>query len=167
MRILVTTASRHGATAEIGDAIAGKLREHDLEVEVREPGEVTSLEGHDAVILGSAVYAGRWMDTARRFSERHHAALRRLPVWLFSSGPIGDPPQPEEEPADGHRLLGELGAREHRVFGGRVNDADLGWVEKTITKMVTAPEGDFRDFDAIRVWASEIADQLVPAKTSR
>jgi menaquinone-dependent protoporphyrinogen oxidase len=167
MKILVTTASKHGATAEIGDAIAGKLREHDLEVEVREPGDITSLDGYDAVILGSAIYAGRWMDSARRFSERHHATLRRLPVWLFSSGPIGDPPQPEEEPADGRRLLGELGAREHRVFAGRVNPADLGWVERTITKMVKAPDGDFRDFDAVRIWAAEIADQLVTAAPVR
>lgn len=167
MKILVTTASKHGATAEIGDAIAGKLREHDLEVEVHEPGDVTSLEGYDAVILGSAIYAGRWMDTARRFSERHHHALRQLPVWLFSSGPIGDPPEPAEEPADGHRLLGELEAREHRTFAGRVNSSDLGWVERTITKMVKASDGDFRDFDAIRTWAADVADQLAAATAPR
>lgn len=167
MKILVTTASKHGATAEIGDAIAGKLREHEFEVEVHEPGDVASLDGYDAVILGSAVYAGRWMDSARRFSERHHAALRRLPVWLFSSGPIGDPPQPEEEPADGRRLRAELEAREHRVFAGRVNNADLGWVERTITKMVKAPDGDFRDFDTIRTWAAGIAGQLAPATAAR
>lgn len=167
MKILVTTASKHGATAEIGDAIAGKLRERDFEVDVHEPGVIASLDGYDAVILGSAVYAGRWMDSARRFSEHHHAALRRLPVWLFSSGPIGDPLEPKEEPADGHRLLGELEAREHRVFPGRVNSSDLGWVERTITKMVKAPDGDFRDFDAIRIWASGIADELVPATAAR
>lgn len=163
MKILVTTASKHGATAEIGDAIAGKLREHDLHVEVHEPADVTSLDGYDAVILGSAVYAGRWMHGARRFSERHHQALQRLPVWLFSSGPIGTPLEPTQEPPDGHRLLGELVAREHRVFAGRVNASDLGWVERTITKMVKASDGDFRDFDAIRSWAAEIAEQLAPA----
>jgi menaquinone-dependent protoporphyrinogen oxidase len=167
MKILVTTASKHGATTEIGEAIAGKLREHDLQVQVAEPADVTTIEGYDAVVLGSAVYAGRWMDSARRFSERHHAALRRLPVWLFSSGPIGDPPQPEEEPADGRRLSEELGARAHRVFPGRVNNADLGWVERTITKMVKAPDGDFRDFDAVRIWAAEIADQLAATAAAR
>ena len=167
MKTLVTTASKHGATAEIGDAIAGKLREHDLQVEVHEPGDVASLDGYDAVILGSAVYAGRWMDSARRFSERHHQALRLLPVWLFSSGPIGDPLEPAQDPADGHRLLGELQAHEHRVFAGRVNSSDLGWVERTITKMVKAPDGDFRDFDAIRSWAAEIAEQLAPATAAR
>lgn len=167
MKILVTTASKHGSTAEIGDAIAGKLREHDLEVEVVEPGDVPSLDGYDAVVLGSAVYAGRWMDTARRFSERHHAALHGVPVWLFSSGPIGDPLEPAEEPADGKRLLAALGAREHRTFPGRVNSAELGWVEKTITKMVKAADGDFRDFDAIRVWAADIAEQLAPATAAR
>jgi menaquinone-dependent protoporphyrinogen oxidase len=167
MKILVTTASKHGATAEIGEAIAGKLREHDLEVDTRDPGAITSLAGYDAVVLGSAVYAGRWMDAARRFSERHHAELRLRPLWLFSSGPIGDPPQPVEEPADGRRLVGELRAREHRVFPGRVNNADLGWVERTITKMVKAPDGDFRDFDAVRIWAAEIADQLVATAAAR
>lgn len=167
MDILVATASKHGATAEIGEAIADKLREHDLKVEAHEPGDVTSLDGYGAVILGSAIYAGRWMDSARRFSEHHHAALRRLPVFLFSSGPIGNPPQPEEEPADGRRLLKDLGAREHRVFAGRVNNADLGWVERTITKMVNAPDGDFRDFAAVRVWAAEIANRLASAAATR
>jgi menaquinone-dependent protoporphyrinogen oxidase len=167
MKILVTTASKHGATAEIGDAIAGKLREHDLEVEVHEPGDVTSLDGYDAVILGSAIYAGRWLDTARRFSERHHAALRGLPVWLFSSGPIGDPLEPAEESIDGHRLLGELEAREHRTFPGRVHSSELGWVERTITKMVKSPDGDFRDFDAIRIWASEIGDEVATPSATR
>ena len=161
MKVLVTTASKHGATAEIGDAIAGKLREHDLEVDVKAPGDVASLDGYDAVILGSAIYVGRWMDTARHFSERHHEALRRRPVWLFSSGPIGVPLEPAEEPADGHRLRAALGARDHRVFPGRVSSSELGWVERTITKMVNAPDGDYRDFDAIRTWAAEIAEHLL------
>lgn len=160
MNILVTAASKHGATAEIAAAIADTLRESGLEVSIQEPGDVASLEDHDAVVLGSGVYAGRWLEPARRFSERHHAALRARPVWLFSSGPIGEPLAPAEEPADGLRLLTELHARQHRTFPGRVNTDDLGWVERTITRMVKAPDGDFRDWDAIRTWAGAIANEL-------
>ncbi len=160
MHILVTTASKHGATAEIAAAVADTLRESGLEVDVREPDEVTSLTTYDAVVLGSAVYAGRWLESARRFTERHHSALQSLPVWLFSSGPIGDPLAPTQEPADGVRLRAELDAREHRTFAGRINPSDLGWVERTITRMVKAPDGDFRDWEAIKAWAGEISRQL-------
>lgn len=121
---------------------------------------MASLDGYDAVVLGSAVYTGRWLEASRRFSERHHAALRARPTWLFSSGPIGQPLAPTEEPVDGLRLLAELGARDHRTFAGRINASDLNWVERTVTRMVKAPDGDFRDWDAIRDWGASIAKEL-------
>lgn len=160
MHILVTAASKHGATAEIAEAIVATLRGARLTVDLREPNEVASLDGYDAVVLGSAVYAGRWLEASRRFSERHHAALRARPTWLFSSGPIGQPLAPTEEPVDGLRLLAELGARDHCTFAGRINASDLNWVERTVTRMVKAPDGDFRDWDAIRDWGASIAKEL-------
>ena len=111
MKILVSVASRHGATGEIGEVIAGVLRDAGLAVQTRPPSDVTSLDDFDAVVLGSAVYAGRWMEEARRFAQRHHEQLRGRPVWLFSSGPIGVPLAPAEESADALQLVGELTAR--------------------------------------------------------
>jgi hypothetical protein len=35
------------------------------------------------------------MAEARRFAGRHTGALASHPTWLFSSGPIGEPPKPE------------------------------------------------------------------------
>jgi menaquinone-dependent protoporphyrinogen oxidase len=160
MKVLLTVASRHGATEEIGETIAGVLRDAGLAVQTPPPDAIASLDDFDAVILGSAVYAGRWIDGARRFSERHHAELRNKPVWLFSSGPIGEPLAPLEESADGVRLARDLDARDHRTFAGRIDPDALGWVERTITRMVKAPDGDFRDWEAIRAWADEIAGSL-------
>ncbi len=162
-RILVTVSSRPGATAEIADAIAAALVEAGHEAECQKPEDVRSLDGYDAVVIGSAIYVGRWLEPARRFTERYDAQLRARSVWLFSSGPIGEPLQPAEEPADGVRLLRQLGAVEHRVLAGRLNPDDLGWVERSITGMVKAPSGDFRDWDAITVWAREIAAALQEA----
>ena len=160
MKILVTVASKHGATEEIGETIAGVLRDAGLAVQTRPPDDVVALDDFDAVILGSAVYAGRWVESARRFSERHHAELRIKPVWLFSSGPIGEPLAPLEESADGVRLARDLDARDHTTFAGRIDPDALGWVERTITRMVKAPDGDFRDWEAIRAWGDEIASSL-------
>jgi menaquinone-dependent protoporphyrinogen oxidase len=160
MDVLVSAASKHGATREIAEAIAETLRTTGLRVDLVDPDEVESVEPYDAVVLGSGIYAGRWLEPARRLTERQHAELKARPVWLFSSGPIGEPLAPSEEPQDGARLVRELGAREHRVFAGRLNPDDLGWVERTITGMLKAPEGDFRDWDDIRGWAAEIAAAL-------
>jgi menaquinone-dependent protoporphyrinogen oxidase len=162
MKILVSAASRHGATAEIAEAIAATIRESGLEVDALPPEEVTDVDGYEAAILGSGIYAGRWLEPARRLVERHHAAFVAREVWLFSSGPIGEPLQPTDEPHDGAQLARQLSAREHRVFAGKLNRGDLGWVERTITGMLKAPDGDFRDWDEIRAWAREIVATLQP-----
>lgn len=71
MRVLVSVASKHGATAEIADAIAEELGAADLEAVRCEPGEVSSLDRMDAAVIGSAVYAGRWLEPARRLVEMY------------------------------------------------------------------------------------------------
>ena len=118
MKVLVSAASRHGATADIAKAIGETLEAAGLEVAVLPPDTVTSLAGFDAVILGSGVYVGHWMEPAKGLVERFGAELSSRPVWLFSSGPVGDPPKPEEDPADLPELMTATGARGHRLFPG-------------------------------------------------
>jgi menaquinone-dependent protoporphyrinogen oxidase len=94
MRVLVTAATKYGATAEIAAAIAEVLDEHGLEATMLSPEEVKGVDGYDAVVIGSAVYAGHWLKPARELVERHATTtLAGRPVWLFSSGPVGDPPK--------------------------------------------------------------------------
>jgi menaquinone-dependent protoporphyrinogen oxidase len=57
-RVLVTAASRHGATAQIAGAIAERLTAAGHDVNLREPESVHDLDNIDAVVLGSAVYMG-------------------------------------------------------------------------------------------------------------
>ena len=99
-RVLVSAASKHGATAEIAAEIARELRAAGVETELLAPEAVQTLDGVDACVLGSGVYAGHWLEPAKALVERHGEALRTRPVWLFSSGPVGEPPKPAEEPVD-------------------------------------------------------------------
>jgi menaquinone-dependent protoporphyrinogen oxidase len=97
MKVLVTAASKHGATAEIGATIGEVLGgEQGLDATVVPPEEVAAVDGYDAVVLGSAVYAGHWMAAAKELVDRAGSALAGKPVWLFSSGPGGVLPGPEE-----------------------------------------------------------------------
>ncbi len=58
------------------------------------------------------------------------------------------------------RLLGLVGGREHRVFAGKADKADLGFIERRILSMVKNPYGDHRDWVAIQDWATSIARDL-------
>lgn len=61
MKVLVTVATRHGSTAEIADVIVRVLHLRGLDADEVHPGSVHDISGYDAVVLGSAVYAGRWL----------------------------------------------------------------------------------------------------------
>jgi menaquinone-dependent protoporphyrinogen oxidase len=168
-RILVVVASRHGATAEIADALARSLAESPagraagLTAVAVPAAQLPNPGPFDGVLLGSAVYAGRWLDPAREYAAHYAALLRARPVWLFSSGPIGEPPFPPDEPHDAAPLAAITGAREHRVFPGRLDKSRLGFGERAMVTAMRAPLGDFRDWDEIAAWAARIAAAVVGA----
>lgn len=161
MKVLVATASKHGATTEIGTAIADTLRGRGLDVTLAQADEIGSVEGFDAVVLGSGVYAGQWIKAAKSLVDQNVQTLANLPVWLFSSGPIGDPPQPEEDTVEVDHILEAIQPRGHQVFAGKLIKSDLGFAERAIVAAVRSPEGDFRDWEEIKQWAGSIAGALV------
>jgi menaquinone-dependent protoporphyrinogen oxidase len=160
MKVLVSAASRHGSTAEIARAIGYTLSSAGLEVDIRRPEEVTTMAPYVGVVLGSGVYAGRWLEPMKKLIERESAALAVKPVWLFSSGPLGDPPKPTDEPTDGVQLRESLHAIDHAVFPGRLDRNELGFTEKAIVSLVHAADGDFRSWQPIASWATTIAEAL-------
>jgi menaquinone-dependent protoporphyrinogen oxidase len=159
MRVLVAVASKHGATFDIAEVISDALRLRGLE-SVTMSVEDATLDGFDAAVIGSAIYAGHWRKTGMDFVHHHEQRLQAMPVWLFSSGPIGDPPKPEGDPADVADLVAASGAREHRVFAGMLDKRQLGFAERAVVATLRSPIGDFRDFGQVRVWADDIAESL-------
>ncbi len=159
--IWVVYASKHGATEGIARHIAERLRASGREVELRPADGADDLGSPEAVVLGSAVYAGSWMKEAVAFAERHGGTLTGVPVWLFSSGPLGEEVDDEEpQPRQLADLEAALSPRGHRVFFGALDRSKLGFAERMIVKAVKAPDGDYRDWDAIATWADEIDAEL-------
>lgn len=160
MKVLVTAASRHGATTEVAASIGAVLQAAGLDVHVLTPSEVRCMDGFDVAVIGSAIYVGRWLEPARELVEREKVALCRIHVWLFSSGPVGDPPRPVEESLDAAPLTALVGARDHCTFAGQLVQDRLGFGERALMAAVRAPEGDFRPWPEIEAWAREIAATL-------
>ena len=160
MNVLVTAASRHGSTTEMACAIAAVIERSGHQVSVITPLQVSSLDRYDAVVVGSAVYMGRWHEDAKDFVDRFETALRERDVWLFASGPVGDPPKPEAESPDGIAIRKRTNAHALRSFNGAIDHDQLSLGEKLVVAAVRAPEGDFRDWPEIEGWAREIARWL-------
>jgi menaquinone-dependent protoporphyrinogen oxidase len=166
VRVLVTYATKNGSTEQIADMIADELMAHGLDVSCASVRDTDS-GGFDAVVLGSAVYAGRWLRPARRFLKDEADHLRGIPFWIFSSGPFGEQathPTAEDlrwqEPANVMARAEELGVREHVVFGGRLPEEPHGFIENAMVRNTPPESRDARDWEQIRAWASSIAAAL-------
>lgn len=162
-RVLVAYASKRGSTSEIAQAVADELGRAGLEADCRDAGQVDDLDGVDAVVLGSAVYMRRWRGDARRFLRRHRRRLAELPLWVFSSGPTGDPARDDArwtEPRHTIKKIERLGAREHVVFGGRMPLDPGNAMERAMIEGTPTEWRDRRDWDAIRAWAAGVASAL-------
>ncbi|RPK80131.1 flavodoxin domain-containing protein [Streptomyces sp. ADI98-10] len=159
-RVLIAYGSKHGATQEIAEEIGEALRSDGIDAEVMSADRVDDVSDYDAVILGGAVYAGRWHVDARRCARRHAGQLRQRPVWLFSSGPVDDSAERRDiAPVRGvARWMQRLGAREHITFGGALTAETPGRIARSLVRQ--GKGGDFRNPERIRRWADHIATEL-------
>ncbi len=151
MRVLVAYATKHGSTAGIAQAIGDELGKMGLTTDVREVREVRDLAPYGAVILGSAIYMGKWRRDALRFGRRHESELQRHPVWLFGSGPRDKSAEEGEIPPvpAAAKLAAAIHARAHVTFGGN-------WPYDAKHDRY----GDFRNWDRIQGWARSIGEEL-------
>ena len=161
MNVLVAVASKHGGTTGIAQAIADELRGMGFDADLRDIDAGPDPARYDAVVIGSAVYIGRWLDEAREFVAVNTGSLRERPVWLFSSGPLGaEDPKPAGDPAGLAETMAATNARGHAIFSGRLEPTGLNFGERLVAKAVHAPSGDFRAWPEIRTWAREIGEAL-------
>lgn len=160
MRVLVSAGSKYGATGEIAEVIGLTLERSGLDADVVPPDQVKRVDTYDAFVLGSAVYAGHWLQASRTLVKAYAGELADKPVWLFSSGPLGHPPKPEGDPADIADITDEIAIRRHMVFAGRLDKSRLSFMERAMVMALHAPEGDHRNWSEIRRFAKEIAAEL-------
>ena len=167
-QILVTYATKYGATAENAEKIGQVLRQAGLPTDVLPTDRVSDLHFYKAIVLGSAVYIGKWHKKAATFLKTNEKVLSERPVWLFSSGPTGegDPVALTQDwrfPKALQPIADRIRPRDIAVFHGALNMKKMNLIEKWMIKNVKAPLGDFRDWDAITSWAAAIADVLKEA----
>jgi len=155
-KILVVHASRKGSTEEIARAVAKELEAAGAAVEVAEMKMASVPEDVQAVVIGAPVYAGHIVPAVAAFVAKNRTRLEKIPVAAFAVGIA--PVEPKTGPVE--RFLEELRKAllpiqpvAVTMFAGKLDPARMSFVERTMTKMLKVPTGDFRDWEAIRAWA--------------
>ena len=167
-KTLVAYGTKYGATAEIAEKIGDVLRHSGLTVDVMPVSRVGDLAPYGSVVLGSALYIGKWRKDAAQFLRDNAGALAQKPVWIFSSGPTedGDPVEllkGERVPKTLQEVVDSIQPQDTAVFGGYNNAEKMSGLDKWMIKKVGHSMGDFRNWDAITAWASSVAGQIRPA----
>ena len=188
-RALIVHASRHGGSKGIAERIDEAMRDAGVETVVAPARDLPDPHAFDGCVVGAGVYMGSWVEDGIRYLDRYAPTLARMPVWLFSSGPLPgssktpaeadlDPIEvalgPSQGPGSGGRrkleaVADRIRPKDHRVFHGMFDpdSPPANLAERFVRLMPMAksvlPVGDFRDWDLIDAWAAEIAGTLSEA----
>ena len=153
--IVVAHASKRGSTAEVARAVAKRLRERGLHVDLRAAADVDDVEPYDGAVLGGSLYFGRWHGDALAFLRRHRGELSERPLAVFALGPLAaeakDVAESREQVERALAKAPEVEPVAVAVFGGVIDPAKLRF---PFNRM---PASDARDWAAIVAWADEIA----------
>jgi menaquinone-dependent protoporphyrinogen oxidase len=157
--ILVSYATRYGATQEVAETITAELREAGFEVELQPMSEIKRLDNYSAVVLGAAIYNGRWHPGAHQFLSQQQEALSQRPVAIFALGPLSTS---DAAMLRSRRQLDKelekypwLKPATLEMFVGKIDPAKLSFFDRLVTSA-----SDHMDWEAVRAWANALPTQL-------
>jgi menaquinone-dependent protoporphyrinogen oxidase len=160
-KILVAYASVSGSTREVAQAIAEVLAGDGVSVEVQPVNTIMSVADYGAIVLGSSIRVGKWLPEAIDFLEDYQESMAHIPVAYFTTclTMVNDT-------KDNRRtVLAYMEPVRHQspeiepvglgLFAGSLDP------QRQLFMQVEGPQGDYRDWEAIRAWAAEIRPKLL------
>lgn len=163
-RVMVVYGTKSGCTKGIAERMGEVLLAKGIDVDVAGAEGAASPVGYDAVIVGSGVRAGTWHSAAREWVKFNADALTSVPVAMFTCGltTANDPSKESEVRAFTDALLEETGVVpvSRAVFAGWNEPSSFSFVERSVMKLMKAPQGDFRDMDAVAAWTESVLPDL-------
>jgi len=159
-RVLIAYATKYGTTKEIAKEIQDVLAEKSIESDLINVMETGKIETYAAVILGSPVYMGKMLVEARDFCTHYQPYLKDTWLAIFVNGISCCSPGS----AVTSSLMAAIDEMAEYVrpamktaFAGAFSPTKLTDADAQIAGLVRPPVGDFRDHEAIRIWAQDVA----------
>lgn len=166
-QILVAYASGTGSTGEVAKAIGEVLHDGGATVDIRPANDVEGIDDYNAAVLGSSIRAGRWLPDAVDFLLDFRTALATVPVALFTTC-LTMVNNTEESRRTVLAYMEPVLARIPAVKPVGIG-LFAGSLDPTFAQLAppsTGPYGDYRDWDAIRAWATAIRPALLSGEAT-
>ena len=158
-KVLVAYATKAGSTGEVAEAIGQALCAGGAAVEVKPVKEVSDVSGYAGVVVGSAIRMGQWLPEAVKFVETHQEALSQVPVAYFAvCMTLAEDTEENRRTVAAYldKVREMVQPVDVGLFAGTMDYSKLSFVFRLVIKAMKAPEGDFRNWDAIRDWATNL-----------
>jgi menaquinone-dependent protoporphyrinogen oxidase len=165
-KVLVTYASYAGSTGEVAESIGQTLCDRGATADVLPVKQVSSLDTYTAVVVGGAIYMGRWLSGATQFVQTHRDALSRMPTAYFLvCGTLQEDTQENRRTVAAYldplcASAPEIAPVDVGLFAGRIDTTRVSPLYRMVIKALGTQEGDFRDWDAVRGWAASVYPNL-------
>lgn len=157
-KILITYASKYGSTGGVADAIGKELCSKGMAADVLLIKNIRDVSSYQGVVIGSAIYMGKWMSEALDFVKRNKGSLHQVPVAYFLvCMTLSQPTEKKQAEVLSYmdpvlKVAPEIRPVGIGTFAGALDYNNLSWLNKKILKSKGTPGGDFRDWNAIRAW---------------
>lgn len=146
--------------------IASELTAADMDVDVLTVGPQIDVLKYDAVVVGSPSYGGNWLPGSVLFVVGNAARLSDMPVALFTTGMLGVK-NPKSALREHERIVAGLQELAPGVlpvstalFHGSFNRSRLPLCLRLLDRLAGTPQGDHRDWEAIRGWGQRVGDRF-------
>ena len=169
-KALVAYASDCGSTGEVAEAIGQVLCDSGMAVDVRLVESVKDLSSYQTAVIGSPVHAGKWLPEAVKFMEKNQKVLSQMSVAYFltcltlykSNDQTHSKARSYLDPV--LDMFPQVKPVDMGLFAGVLDYSKLsfitGMIVKSKMKKKEVPEGDHRNWDAIRSWAKGLSSNL-------
>ncbi|TDB37932.1 MAG: flavodoxin [Actinobacteria bacterium] len=163
-KVLVVYGTKTGCTSGIAEKIGETLAAGGVTVDVKPAEDKPSPAGYDAIVVGSGIRASSWHGAVKEWVSVNADALKSTPTAFYTAClTMGtNPEKVDEVRAYTDPLIAETGVTPVALglFAGMNDPKKFSLPERLIMKMMKAPEGDFRDFEAVAAWTTETAPLL-------
>jgi menaquinone-dependent protoporphyrinogen oxidase len=175
MKALVVYGSRYGTAAEIAQEIADVIENEGNEVDLKDVRAIKKFDvsPYDLIVVGSGIKMGKWTKGSLKFLKDNKSQLANKKVALFVSCGAANEEKSRDEGWENYlkkvateNLEGE--PVELGLFGSVYDpNAKHGLMYKLTNRFYkkelekqgidTTKRYDYRDWDEIRAWASNLA----------
>ena len=157
-KILIAYASGSGSTGEVAEAVAAEIEKEGLRTVVQNVSEVDSIASYSGVVIGSSIRIGRWLPDAIDCLERIKTEVGERPVAYFTTclTMVDDTKKNRQTVLNYMEPLLVKIAPDIKPIGLGLFAGALDPARQAIM-VGDGPQGDYRNWEAIRAWAQKIA----------